>query len=210
MLIKFSGNTKQKYLSILALVFTLPLSMMYSSLVYAIDPPANIQINDGQLSWDPVEGVNEYHLYYFDQPVPSITNVGNYVRLTGGTRWSLRASNDPFGYYTVVAVLVDRLSVPIDFSKITEGIVVPYLDPNDTPSISSSISIDVVSEQCDNMVVGSVCAAACAAPAIATGGACRADAGVTIHQRALGGEYQCLTQQDTSFIQADVYCLSSE
>lgn len=191
------------------LISALVLNVMLSSMVFAIDPPANIQLNDGELSWDAVEGVREYHIYYFDEPIPSSSNLGNYVRLTGGTSWPLDTFGDPFGFYTVVAVQTDDQSMPVEFSAITEGAVVAYMDPNDdSSSVSSLNSIVIIAQLCENLEVGSSCIASCPSPSIPTGGACRANAGVVLHHRALQDGYQCLPQQDTSFVETDVFCLN--
>jgi len=180
-----------------------------SSPAFAIDPPDNIRMNGGDLTWDAVEGAAEYHIYYFEEPVPSVTNLGKYVRHTGGTRWPLDSFGDPFGYYTVVSIRWDEQFQPVEVSPFTENALAAYLDPsNNSPVSNGSLSIVVNELRCDNMVAGSVCAATCATPAIPTGGACRADAGVTLHQRAMVDSYQCLAQQDTSFVEVDVYCLN--
>ena len=40
-------------------------------------------------------------------------------------------------------------------------------------------------------------------------GACRADAGVVLHQRARSNSFECISQSDTSFVEVDVYCLDT-
>lgn len=212
MKVKHANNKRSirlMFLPSLFIFFAIALNMVFSSIALALDPPANIRLDGGTLSWDEVPSAGEYHLYYFDGPVPSETVVGNYVRVTGGTSWSLDVFNEPFGYYTVVAVRTDERSMPLEFSAVTEGELVAYLDPTEHSAPVGSINSIVINEQrCDNVVAGESCTASCPVTTMATGGACRADAGVSIHQRALQNGYQCVTQQDVSFVEADVYCLS--
>ncbi len=202
-------NVRLMFLQASLLLIVIALNMMLSTKAFALDPPENIRIDGGRLSWDAVPDANEYHLYYFERPVPSASVVGNYVRLTGGTSWPLDIFNDPFGYYTVVAVRTDDQSMPLEFSAVTDGEIVAYLDPTVTPAPNSDrFSIVVNTQRCDALVAGAGCVATCSTSTIPTGGACRADTGVSVHQRALQNGYQCLTQQDVSFVEADVYCLN--
>lgn len=203
------GNFRLVLLPASFILLAIALNMAFSSIALALDPPANIRLDGGRLSWDEVPSAGEYHLYYFDGPIPSATVVGNYVTVTGGTSWSLDVFNEPFGYYTVVAVRTDERSMPLEFSAVTDGGIVAYLDPTESSASEGSRYSVVVNEQrCNNVVAGESCTATCSATTIPTGGACRADAGVSMHQRALQNGYQCLTQQDVSFVEADVYCLS--
>ena len=203
------GNIRLVFLPASFMFLSIALNMAFSSIALALDPPANIRLDGGRLSWDEVPSAGEYHLYYFDGPIPSDSVVGNYVRVTGGTSWPLDVFNEPFGYYTVVAVRTDEQSLPLEFSAVTDGGIVAYLDPteNSVPE-GNTYSVVVNEQRCDNLVAAESCTATCSVTSIPTGGACRADAGVSIHQRALQNGYQCLTQQDVSFVEADVYCLS--
>lgn len=114
----------------LALLFNL----LFLSEAYALDPPANIRLDGADLMWDEVPGANEYHLYYFDSPIPSSTVLGNYLLNTGTTHWPLDLTDAPFGYYTVVALQIVA-GVPVEFSLVTDGEIVAYLDSDgDTDS----------------------------------------------------------------------------
>ena len=112
---------KLRYLLIVLLLCLLPVSKLA-----ALEPPANIRLIDGVLHWDAVTGANEYHIYYFDAPVPSSSVLGNYLNLTGATRWPLNSVGAPYGYYTVVAVQTFGQPVPVEFSGVTDGEIVPY------------------------------------------------------------------------------------
>ena len=109
-----------------------------------LEPPTNIRLDSARLSWDEVPGASEYHLYYFDGPVPSSSVLGNYVNVTTGTSWPLGRFNEPFGYYTVVAVQVTTSSLGqpmlVEYSKVTDGDIVAYLD-TDTPDIPDTPSV---------------------------------------------------------------------
>ena len=123
------------YVNSLFLFAALSLGIMFSSQALALDPPTNIRLEGSELSWDPVAGANEYHIYYFDEPIPSSTVVGNFADLTGGTRWNLESRNLPFGYYTVVSIFIADGPEPVDFSNVTDGAIVPYFNsPQSTAS----------------------------------------------------------------------------
>jgi hypothetical protein len=121
-------------------VLAMFLYTFYTTNAFALEPPTNIRLDGANLSWDEVPGANEYHLYYFDGPVPSSSVLGNYVTLTGGTSWPLDIFNEPFGYYTVVAVQVTTSSLGqpmlVECSKVTDGDIVAYLDTTDTPPVT--------------------------------------------------------------------------
>ena len=111
--------------TITLLIFLITNTALLSNAL-ALDPPSNIRIEDGSLLWEPVPDVLEYHIYYFDEQVPSETVLGNYFTLTGGTQWSLDASNAPFGFYTVVSIQTFGGPAPVEFSAVTDGEIVPY------------------------------------------------------------------------------------
>jgi len=107
-----------------------------STPAFALDPPSNIRIEDGNLLWDPVADVSEYFVYYFDGPSPSPTVLGNFLINTGATSWPLEAVSAPFGYYTVVSIRTNGEPAPVEFSAVTDGEIVPFLDtePSTAPA----------------------------------------------------------------------------
>jgi len=118
------------------LVTALLLGTFVSTHTLALDPPSNIRIEDGDLLWDPVPDVNEYLIYYFNGPIPSPSVLGNFLVNTGGTRWPLDTFDAPFGYYTVVSIQTNGGPAPVEFSAVTDGDIVPFLD---TGSATTSI-----------------------------------------------------------------------
>lgn len=123
-----------------SLLFTL-----FTTNALALEPPTNIRLEGAELRWNEVPGANEYHLYYFEGPVPSNSVVGNYVTLTSGTSRSLDTLNAPFGYYTVVAVRVTTSSVGeaplVEYSNVTDGDIVAYLDTTDNTETTGTTSV---------------------------------------------------------------------
>ncbi len=139
-------NFCTKFLVAISLLCTL-----HSSNVLALDPPTNIRLEDGVLHWDAVAGASEYHIYYFDGPIPSSTVLGNFVVTTGGTRWSLAARSLPLGYYTVVSIQTYGQSAPVEYSKVTDGAIVPFLN---TPQADDSSLALLNSGQLENYYAG--------------------------------------------------------
>ena len=123
----------------------------FTSNALALESPSNIRLEGAELRWNEVPEANEYHLYYFEGPVPSNTVVGNYVTLTSGTSRSLDTINAPFGYYTVVAVRVTTSSIGeaplVEYSNVTDGDIVPYLDTTDNTGTTETIETTIVTPQ---------------------------------------------------------------
>ena len=112
------------------------------------------------------------------------------------------------GFYTIVAVGVGDNG--LEFSDVGEGMVVPVTGSDGNVLISTVNTIfDVRSTRCGGVVAGGSCQSMCPITegVLPTGGACRADAGVVLHQRALNNGFECISQNDTSFVEVEVYCL---
>jgi len=180
---------------------------VFAPVVNAVDAPGNIRIEDSLLKWDSVPQANSYNIYYIDGPVVDVTVSPRYITTVSGSN-AFRPSTR--GYYTVVSVV---FSGGDQFSDVAEGEVVFFAGNEQDPNlISRSEFFELRTLRCSNQVAGSSCAIQCAnnVRRIPTGGACRADAGVVLHQRARQNGYECLVQQDSSFVEVDVYCLNSQ
>lgn len=120
-------------------VYAILIGLLFSTPSMALDAPSNIRLEDGRLVWDPVSGANEYHVYYFNGPVPSESIVGNFLINTGGTSWPLAAANAPFGYYTVVSVQTFGGPEPVEYSAVTDGGIAPYLSNSQSSNTSPKL-----------------------------------------------------------------------
>ena len=167
----------------------------------AVDPPENIRLEDGLLKWDPVEDAVNYNVYFLTGPVVDVTVTPRYVGTVDGPREFLPPMD---GFYTVVTVGI------AEFSDVADGGTVAVTGRGDGPStVTVNDALQIRSVRCENVVAGGACESQCplASRINPTGGACRADAGVVLHQRALINGFECVSQSDTSFVEVDVYCL---
>jgi len=178
-----------------------------SSAAYAVDPPSNIRIENSLLMWDNVpQSSNIYNIYFIDAPVVDYRVSPRYITTVTGEN-QFRPSTP--GYYTVVTVAYNNRQ---EFSNVADGEIVYFAGAEDRPSsVSRNQFSELKTQRCDNMVAGGSCSVQCSnrTRRIPTGGACRADAGVVLHQRARQDGYECLSQQDSSFVEVDVYCLDT-
>lgn len=186
-------------------------SVLFSSLSFATDSisaPQNIRIESTTLQWDSVEGATGYNIYILDQSERSDTNRGFYLATVSGLT-EYRVST--LGFYTVVSIL-DIPNQRVLFSDIWDGQLVYFggLDSGQELVITRSPGFETRTRRCTNVVAAESCTATCAdvLRKIPSGGACRADSGVVLHQRVRSDGYECITQQDTSFVEADVICLN--
>lgn len=182
-------------------------SFAYTGSAFAVDAPENIRLEDGVLRWDPVENAVNYNIYLLSGPV-----VNNSVspRYAATVENPLEYSPIFDGFYTVVTVATGDNG--LEFSNVADGGTVAFTGVAGGPTIVTVNSVlEIRTMRCDNIVAGGTCASQCAfvSRSNPTGGACRADTGVVLHQRALINGYECISQQDTSFVETDVYCLST-
>lgn len=193
-------NLHRRKIVLLLAVF----SLGHAGSVFAINPPENIRLEDNVLRWDAVEDAANYNVYYLSGPVVDNSVTPRYVATVGNVR-EFRPTTD--GFYTIVTVANNGL----EFSNVADGASVAFDASGDSsPPVSSFRLVEVRSVRCDNVVSGGTCESQCsfAAISVPTGGACRADAGVVLHQRAQRNGFQCISQNDTSFVEVDVYCLN--
>lgn len=194
-------NLRQRTIVLLLATF----SLGYTGSVFAVDPPDNIRLEDDVLRWDPVEGAVNYNVYLLSGPVVDNTVTPQYAA-TVDSVLEFRPTLD--GFYTVVSVAVGNNG--LEFSNVADGETVAFTGSGVGPTIvtiNSALKIHTV--RCDNVVAGGSCESQCslASRINPTGGACRADAGVVLHQRARINGFECISQNDTSFVEVDVYCL---
>ena len=175
--------------------------------VLAVDPPENVRLEDNVLRWDPVANAINYNIYLLSGPVVDNSVSPLYVATVDNV---LEFSPTMEGFYTVVAVVAGDMG--LEFSNVADSGTVAVTGSFVAPTIVEvNRVLNIRSVRCDNVVAGGTCESQCAFTARSnpTGGACRADAGVVLHQRALINGFECISQSDTSFVEVDVYCLST-
>lgn len=173
--------------------------------VFAVDPPENIRLEDNVLRWDSVENAVNYNVYFLSGPVVD-NSVSPLYAATIDSVLEFRPILD--GFYTVVTVAVGDNG--LEFSDVADGQTVAFTGSGEGPQIVTiNSALEIRTVRCDNVVAGGSCESQCplASRINPTGGACRADAGVVLHQRAGFNGFECISQNDTSFVEVDVYCL---
>jgi len=191
---------------LVALFFAFQMPVLFAS-----DPPENIRIEDDLLRWDPVEGAISYNIYATTTPV---NGNGFYVTtVVDGTEFQPTFPS----LYTVVSFFG---GTPEEFSDVDAGEFVQF---GDDPILTSAELFELLfppveqnsevrTNRCTDIGSGQSCAVMCDADAswVATGGACRADSPIVLHQRAIGGGYECLATDETAYVEVDVICLRPE
>ena len=183
------------------------LSSGYTGSVFAVDPPENIRLEDNVLRWDPVENAVNYNVYLLSGPVVDTTVTPRYAATVDNV---LEFSPTMEGFYTVVSVVVGDNG--LEFSNVADGVTVAFNGSAEGPTIVTiNNALEIRTVHCDNVVAGGSCESQCslASRINPTGGACRADVGVVLHQRARINGFECISQSDTSFVEVDVYCLTT-
>lgn len=182
-------------------------SLGHSGSIFAVDPPENIRLEDNVLSWDPVENAVNYNVYLLSGPVVDASVTPLYVATVDNV---LEFSPTMDGYYTVVSVVLGDSG--LEFSNVADGATVAFTGLGEGPTIVTiNNDLEISTVRCDNVVAGGSCESQCALQSRRnpTGGACRADTGVVLHQRALINGFECISQNDTSFVEVDVYCMNT-
>lgn len=182
-------------------------SLAYTGSVFAVDPPENIRLEDNVLRWDPVANAVNYNVYFLSGPVVDST-VSPLYATTVSDILEFRPTMD--GFYTVVTVALGDNG--LEFSDVADGETVAFSGTEQGPTtVTINNALQIRTMRCDNVVAGGSCESQCPLPSRInpTGGACRADTGVVLHQRALINGFECISQSDTSFVEADVYCLTT-
>ena len=171
--------------------------------VFAVEPPDNIRLEDNVLSWDSVENAVNYNVYFLSGPVVDNSVTPRYAATVDNVL-EYRPIMD--GFYTVVTVAVGDNG--LEFSDVADGETVAFNGSGEGPQIVTiNSALEIRTVRCDNVVAGGSCESQCPFESRInpTGGACRADAGVVLHQRARINGFECISQNDTSFVEVDVY-----
>lgn len=180
-------------------------SLGHTGSVFAVDPPQNIRLENNVLRWDATDNGAKYNIYFLSGPV--VNNGVTPVYVTTITNvLEFRPTTD--GFYTVVTVVAGNNGS--EYSDVADGGTVAFNGAEEeTETVSSNTRMEIRSLRCDNVVAGGSCENQCSFTngRVPTGGACRADAGVVLHQRARTSGFECIAQNDTSFVEVDVYCL---
>ena len=195
-------NWRRRTIVLLLAVF----SLGHAGSVFAVDPPQNIRIENNVLLWDAVDNALNYNVFFLTGPVVDNSQTPRYVTTVENVL-EFRPTTD--GFYTVVTVAVGDNG--LDFSNIETGVIVAFTESGaGTETASVGRFLEIRTASCDNVVAGGSCESQCSLTdaRIPTGGACRADAGVVLHQRAQVNSFSCISQNDTSFVEVDVYCLN--
>jgi len=174
-------------------------ALLLSSHAHAVDPPANIRVEQNVLLWDDVAGASKYNIYFFNSAATGAN--GDFVTTVVGADGFVLSET---GFYTVVTI-----SPAGEYSALNAASRVEFNAGSSEPIIDGGFPITVINTQrCENAIAGSTCTAQCARPVLysATGGACRGDTGALIHHRARPKGFECIVQNDTAFVEADVYC----
>lgn len=182
-------------------------SFAYAGSAFAVDPPENIRLEDNVLRWDPVANAVNYNVYFLSGPVVD-TTVSPLYAATVSDILEFRPTMD--GFYTVVTVALGDNG--LEFSDVADGETVAFSGTGQGPTtVTINNALQIRTMRCENVVAGGSCESQCPLPSRInpTGGACRADAGVVLHQRARINGFECISQSDTSFVEADVYCLTT-
>ena len=190
---------------ITALLFAV-LCLGHAGGALAVDPPQNIRLEDGLLRWDPVANAVNYNVYFLSGPVVDVSVTPQYAGTVGDEAREFLPFMD--GFYTVVTVGTGPDG--LEYSDVADGETVAVSGMGDGPStVTVNDALQIRSVRCDDVVAGGACDSQCplASRINPMGGACRADAGVVLHQRALINGFECISQTDTSFVEVDVYCL---
>lgn len=183
------------------------LSFGYAGGVFAVDPPENIRLENDILRWDPVENAVNYNVYLLSGPVVDNSVSPQYAATVDNVLEFLPTLD---GYYTVVTVVVGNNG--LEFSDVADGGTVAFSGSGEGPTVVTiNSALEIRTVRCDNVVASGSCESQCslASRRNPTGGACRADAGVVLHQRARINGFECISQNDTSFVEVDVYCLTT-
>ncbi len=125
---------------------------------------------------------------------------GGYIATVHGIT-EFRPSLD--GYYSVVAGYSGR------FSNLSDAAIVHYKsDIDTTPGLTTERFYEIRTNRCTDISAGQSCSVLCGAPRQknVTGGACRADGAVIVHQRARYDGYECIATSDTNYVEVDVFC----
>lgn len=184
----------------LLLLMLFPLESMAQEI---LPPVENVRVEDGAIVWEPPENI--------------LSIIGN-RRLV----YNIYRANPPYAIYvaTVSDALFFRPSLTDDylvvasdsgsrFSSIDEATVVRFtFDTVVKPGLTTLSSYEIRTNRCTDMAAGQSCSVRCGnnnhlGP---TGGACRADGAVVLHQRARHDGYECITTADTAYVEADVFC----
>lgn len=175
-------------------------ALLFSGHAFAVDAPGNIRVEQNMLLWDDVDGASKYNIYFFNSSATGAN--GDFVTtVADGTEFELSMA----GFYTVVTITPSG-----EYSALDAVSRVEYNGDGNEPfdPFGPSAPSEIRTQRCDNVVAGSSCTAKCVRQNnhAATGGACRANTGTVIHHRALQSGFECIAQNDTSFVEADVYC----
>ncbi len=179
--------------------FALLPALLFSGHAQAVEPPANIRLEQNVLMWDAVDSVSKFDIYLLTNLGPNAN--GDYVAtVVDANEYTLSSP----GIYTVVSATDNGEYSTLDSS----GRAVFDVDNNESETVADNPVSEIRTQRCVNAVAGETCTAQCRTQAgySATGGACRADTGTVIHHRALQAAFQCIVQNDTFFVETDIYC----
>jgi len=205
--LEFMMNIKRNVSALVRCILIMALMPLTAAAQEALPPVENVRIENGLVVWDPqappVENFGVVYNIYRVFPA-AVNRSGNGVNaqfiatVSNTTEFQPALSGD----YIVIAAS-NRL-----FSRIDEATFVSFVEGVDGFSgLSVQSRYEIRTNRCDNLVSGQSCLSACDASHIPTGGACRTNGAVVLHQRARFNGFECITTADVSFVETDVFCL---
>jgi len=168
----------------------------------ALPPVENVRVENGTIVWEPPENIidiigNRRLVYNIYRSNPSSTIF--VATVTNSLEFRPSLSDN----YLIVAS-----DSGTRFSPIDEATVVSFsIDTTPQPALTTLSNYEIRTNRCTDLVAGESCAVSCGGNLrTPTGGACRAEGTVIVHQRARHDGYECLTTADTLYVEADVFC----
>ncbi len=202
--IKYTGFSWKRIPVVLAAV----LLVFQVTSSFAADSPENVRIEDGVLLWDPVDGAVSYNIY----ATTTLVNGNGYYVATVLNETEFQPTFKAL--YTVVAFYG---GTPAVYSDIDAG---QYVQWGDDPILTGEEifallmptmerNSEIRTNRCTDVSAWQGCTAMCDTSRnwVASGGACRAEGQIILHQRTKNGGYECLATSGTAYVETDVICL---
>ena len=199
-------NIKIRASLIVQCVFMLLILSNHAVAQEVLPPVENVRVENGSIAWDPLAGQPEngrvvYNIYrvFPGAGLPTGRNAQYVATVISRTEFVPALAAD----YVVIAS-TNRTT----FSVIDEATIVSFTQSvNGALGLSTTSRYEIRTNRCTDLISGQSCVVACNTGDIPTGGACRTDEAVVVHQRARFNGYECVAKTEVAFLEADVFCL---